>query len=228
MQAPAPGAKPAPGSRETDAPASDSVPPAELHSMFPADALMSRFMDMPAAPAGVAPAEAPSFLQAPAPTAPASGAPHTWWKAAATGLALTALLQALLIARPALSARFPGLRPVLQPLCVLMRCNAEAAPRHLAALAVESSALSKLSGSEQRYRLSLVLRNRDTQALRWPAVELRLTDAQGALLVRKVLRARELGAPTPALPAGQEQPLQALLDMGDQPVAGYSVELFYP
>jgi hypothetical protein len=93
---------------------------------------------------------------------------------------------------------------------------------------VESSALSRLSGNDQHYRLSLVLRNRDTQALRWPAVELRLTDAQGALLVRKVLRARELGAPTPAVPAGQELPLQALLDMGDQPVAGYSVELFYP
>jgi hypothetical protein len=185
-------------------------------------------MDAPTRPPETGTAAAPSFLQAPAPAAPVSDHQRTWWSAAAAVLVLTALLQALLVARPLLSARFPGLRPVMQPLCVLMRCNAEAAPRHLAALAVESSALSRISGNEQRYRLALVLRNRDTQALRWPAVELRLTDAQGVLLVRKVLRARELGAAVAALPPGQEQPLQAVLDVGEQPVAGYSVELFYP
>lgn len=216
-------------------PSGPAAPLPDLNSMLPPEGASSRFMSPPAAPAEpaapAAPAaatEAPSFLQTPAPPAPATEAQRTWWSAAATVLALTALLEMLLIARPVLSASFPGLRPVLQPLCALMRCNAEGAPRHLAALAVESSALSKLSGSEQRYRLSLVLRNRDSQALRWPAVELRLTDAQGVLLVRRVLRPRELGVPTPAIAAGQELPLQVLLDMGEQPVAGYSVELFYP
>ncbi|MDZ5461188.1 DUF3426 domain-containing protein [Azohydromonas lata] len=170
----------------------------------------------------------PSFLQAPAPAREPTEVQRTWWSAAVTVLALTALLQAALIARPTLSARYPAMRPLLHPLCVLTRCNAEAAPRHLAALAVESSALSRLSGNDQRYRLSLVLRNRDTQALRWPAIELRLTDAQGVLLVKKVLRVRDLGATVAAIPPGQEQPLQAVLDMGTQPVAGYSVELFYP
>ena len=172
--------------------------------------------------------EPPSFLQAPAPARVPTDAQRTWWSAAVTVLLLTALLQAALIARPTLSARYPAMRPLLHPLCVLTRCNAEAAPRHLAALAVESSALSRLSGNDQRYRLSLVLRNRDTQALRWPAIELRLTDAQGVLLVRKVLRVRDMGASVAAIPPGQEQPLQAVLDMGEQPVAGYSVELFYP
>lgn len=183
---------------------------------------------MPQPMASATAAEPPSFLQAPAPARAATETQRSWWTAATTVLVLTALLQAALIARPTLSARFPAMRPLLQPLCVLTRCNAEAAPRHLAALAVESSALSRLSGNDQRYRLSLVLRNRDTQALRWPAIELRLTDAQGVLLVRKVLRVRDLGATVAAIPPGQEQPLQAVLDMSEQPVAGYSIELFYP
>jgi Protein of unknown function (DUF3426). len=200
--------------------ASTSAMPPDLNSVLADDAAPSAFMDAATA--------APSFMQAPAPAARVTDTQRTWWTTAATVLVLMALLQALIIARPALSARFPGLRPLMQPLCVLMRCNAEAAPRHLAALAVESSALSRLSGSEQRYRLSLLLRNRDTQALRWPAVELRLTDAQGVLLVRKVLRARELGATVAAIPPAQEIPLQAVLDVGDPSVAGYSVELFYP
>ncbi|NML15172.1 zinc-ribbon and DUF3426 domain-containing protein [Azohydromonas caseinilytica] len=177
---------------------------------------------------GTLPATPPSFMQEPA-AAQRKEDPHRpWWTALVVVLALTALLQVLLIARPTLSARSDVARMLLQPLCVLARCNAEAAPRRLAALTVESSALSRLSGDSQRYRLSLVLRNRDVQALRWPAVDLRLTDAHGVLLVRKVLRVRELGASTAALPPGQEQPLQAVLDMGELPVAGYSVELFYP
>lgn len=211
---------PAPSPQQPDVRASTIDTPPDLNSVLADDALPSAFMDRATA--------APSFMQAPVPAARVADTQRTWWTAAAAVLLLMALLQALIIARPALSARFPGLRPFMQPLCVLMRCNAEAAPRHLAALAVESSALSRLSGSEQRYRLSLLLRNRDTQALRWPAVELRLTDAQGGLLVRRVLRARELGATEAAIPPAQEIPLQAVLDMGDQPVAGYSVELFYP
>ena len=177
---------------------------------------------------GAVPAAPPSFLQEPAAVQRKAEPHRPWWNALLVLLALTALLQGLLIARPALSARSDAARALLQPLCVLARCNAEAAPRRLAALTVESSALSRLSGDSQRYRLSLALRNRDVQALRWPAIELRLTDAQGVLLVRKVLRVRELGATTAALPPGQEQPLQAVLDMGELPVAGYSVELFYP
>lgn len=217
---PAPAPAPALSPRETDVRASTAGMPPDLNSVLADDAAPSAFMDTASA--------APSFMQAPAPAAQVTDTQRTWWTAAATVLVLMALLQALIIARPALSTRFPGLRPFMQPLCVLMRCNAEAAPRHLAALAVESSALSRLSGSEQHYRLSLVLRNRDTQTLRWPAVELRLTDAQGVLLVRKVLRVRELGATVVAIPPAQEIPLQAVLDVGDQPVAGYSVELFYP
>lgn len=215
----------------TDVPASVAFPVADT---VPAATPVAELPPAPPSPvlpardAEVAAAGQPSFLQAPAPARDTTDTQRTWWAAAATLLVLTGLLQALLIARPTLSASFPAARPLLQPLCALTRCNAEAAPRHLAALAVESSALSRLSGNDRHYRLSLLLRNRDTQALRWPAVELRLTDAQGVLLVRKVLRARELGADVAAIPAGRELPLQAVLDMGEQPVAGYSVELFYP
>jgi predicted Zn finger-like uncharacterized protein len=210
----------------TPAPAADVFPTATVAADSPP---MQPSLPSPVQDATAVPPAPASFLQAPPPPLQeTSDVQRTWWAAGATLLVLAALLQGMLIARPALSARFPASRPLLQPLCVLTRCNAEAAPRHLAALTVESSALSRLSGNDQHYRLSLVLRNRDTQALRWPAIELRLTDAQGVMLVRKVLRAREFGADVVAIPAGREMPLQAVLDMGEQPVAGYSVELFYP
>jgi predicted Zn finger-like uncharacterized protein len=146
------------------------------------------------------------------------------------GLAL--LLAALLAAqialnyRDGLAAGWPASKPWLQAACGLLGCSVEA-PRRIDSLGVDSSGLVRVEGSPY-YRLSLVVQNRAPVVVRMPAIELTLTDTQGQTMARRVLRATELGNDAPSLPARGEVAFNAMLELGEQRVAGYTVELFYP
>ena len=94
-------------------------------------------------------------------------------------------------------------------------------------LALESSGLVRVEKSNV-YKLQLALRNRSDIAVALPALDLSLTDSQGKLLARRVLRAAELGVKQDTLAAGRELALQATLQAATEPVAGYTLELFYP
>jgi hypothetical protein len=127
------------------------------------------------------------------------------------------------------AARYPGLRPVLEQGCAWLGCRIEAA-RAIDALAVESSGLLRVERSSL-YRLSVALRNNAGIDVMLPALDLALTDTRGRLVARKVLHAAELGAPVSTLGAGRDITLQATLQAtlpDAEPVAGYTVELFYP
>jgi hypothetical protein len=82
------------------------------------------------------------------------------------------------------------------------------------------------------YNQSVTLRNRDALAVALPALDLSLTDTQGRLLARRVLRMDELGQTQTALSPGAELVLQATLQTADASpaagVAGYTIDLFYP
>lgn len=146
--------------------------------------------------------------------------------AAALLLASTLAAQLALHYRDALAANWPATRWLLQAGCDALGCRIEA-PRQIQSLGVDSSALARLPDSTL-YRLSLVVHNKASAAVRMPAVELTMTDTQGHIVVRRVLSAAELGQPVEQLPGGGELALQATLDLGAASVAGYSVELFYP
>ena len=141
-------------------------------------------------------------------------------------LALSAALQAALLGRDLLAAKVPATAPALRGLCAVLGCQVQAL-RRIEALTVESSALGRIDDAGL-YRLSLALRNRADIALLAPAVELSLTNAQGQLLSRRVLRLPELGLAGPELAAGQAVTLQAVLAAGALRIDGYTVELFYP
>ncbi|MBI3156796.1 MAG: DUF3426 domain-containing protein, partial [Burkholderiales bacterium] len=148
-------------------------------------------------------------------------------------LALLALAMAVLLAvqtalmdHDGLAARWPAAAPALARLCAIAGCKVEP-PRRIEALAVIGSSL--LRGAEPgSYQLAVTLRNRDRGAVRLPAFDLVLSDAQGRLLVRRVLQPHELGADGDRIDAGAELALAALLRAGDEPVVGYAVEIFYP
>ena len=74
----------------------------------------------------------------------------------------------------------------------------------------------------------MTLRSRAPHDVRLPAIDLTLTDLQGRTLVRRMLDARDLGAAGDRLAPQRELTLQALVDLGELPVAGYTAELFYP
>jgi hypothetical protein len=147
---------------------------------------------------------------------------------AALSLALTALLaaQIALHYRDGLAAGWPVSQPWLQAACNVLNCRIEA-PRRIDSLSVDSSGLVRVEGSSM-YRLSLVLQNKASTLMHMPAIELALTDPQGQTMARRVLYAAELGNPANSLPPRGEVLLQTTLELGEQRVAGYTIELFYP
>lgn len=147
--------------------------------------------------------------------------------AGATVLALLLAAQVARERRDDLVARWPQSLPLLALLCEATGCRI-GAPQRIEQLTVDASGLVRLDGPANVYRVSLTLRNHDQVGLALPQVELTLTDAQGQVSARRVLRARELGARTQVIAGGGELGLQALLDGGDARWAGYSIEIFYP
>lgn len=148
-------------------------------------------------------------------------------------LVLIALLLSISLAaqlawhfRDDLAASWPRSRPWLALACEHMGCRIEA-PRRIESLSVDASGLSRVANGAL-YQLSVVLHNRSAVAVRMPAIELALTDSRGRTTVRRVLYPSELGEDAAALPPRAEIALAATLDIGDRPVAGYTVELFYP
>jgi len=218
----------------TAAPAADvpvetpAGPQAEPEADLPADAPPAA----PSPPPAVAEeaANLPSFVRR---AQRAERWRHPRWRAALAALALIGLLglagQIAHAYRDLVAARYPQTRPLLERACDLLGCRVEAA-RAIDALAVESSGILRVEKSSV-YRLSLSLRNRAGIEVALPALDLALTDTQGRLIARRVLLAAELGATASTLGAGAELPLQATLQAGlpaSEPVAGYTIELFYP
>lgn len=145
------------------------------------------------------------------------------------GLVLAGLMaaQILLAWHDLAAARWPRLGPIVERLCAWQGCVVEP-PRQIDALIVDSSGLVR-AGSDDLYRLAVVMRNRDdATALRLPSIELTLTDAGGQVLSRRVLDPGSLGAVGNRIAAGAELPLSALLRIAGGSPAGYTIELFYP
>jgi predicted Zn finger-like uncharacterized protein len=126
----------------------------------------------------------------------------------------------------AIAARWPALQPWLEGVCAQAGC-ALGPPMRIDALSVESSGLLR-AGPPGTYRLQLVLRNRESMALRIPHVDLSLTDALGQTLARRVLTPAQMGAPRDRIDGGAELPLATTLRTQDGRVVGYTIEVFYP
>jgi len=124
------------------------------------------------------------------------------------------------------AARYTGLRPALEQACAWLDCQVGAA-RSINDMTVESSGLVRVEKSSI-YRFSVALRNRAAMPVAVPAVELSLTDSAGQLVARRVFTATELGVNQATLAPGRELPLQATLQAATAPVAGYTIDLFYP
>jgi len=151
--------------------------------------------------------------------------------------AFTLLLQVLFQYRDLVAAHWAVTRPVLSAGCQLIGCEVGPA-RSIDDLAVESSGLVRVDKTNL-YKLSVGLRNRAGIELAVPVVELSLTDSQGQLIARRVLRLPELGVSQPTLAAGRELDLLTTLQAAPLSteaassgasggVAGYTIALFYP
>ncbi|WP_374675947.1 zinc-ribbon and DUF3426 domain-containing protein [Ideonella sp.] len=149
------------------------------------------------------------------------------------GLGAMALLLSVSLAgqaayrhRDTLAAREPAWAPVLAAGCQWLGCELRA-PLALDPLRLEASDLVRTE-RDQVLRLTADLHNTAGHAVRRPALDVSFTDASGRLLARRVFPPGELGATQEALDAGGTWRIDALLAVGPLPIAGYTVEVFYP
>ncbi|MGE0801486.1 MAG: DUF3426 domain-containing protein [Lautropia sp.] len=148
---------------------------------------------------------------------------------AVIALAVLIVLQLSLLFRSEIAARVPVLRPVLGVVAGVFGMSV-GTPRSLASLTIESFELQTTSRPNQ-IALNAVLRNKDTYPVRWPAMELTLTDQASAVVVRKVILPADYlsrSASPDSLGARSEWPVRLNLDTSGLQLAGYSVALFYP
>jgi predicted Zn finger-like uncharacterized protein len=150
------------------------------------------------------------------------------WPDALLAAALLLLLggQIALHYRDLFAAAWPATRAPLAAACGVLGCELRA-PLRIEGFTVESVVLRRVDESPM-HLLQVVVRNRAGTAARLPTIDLALTDLEGRTTARRMIDARDLGATGDQLPAQGEVALQALLDLGDTRVAGYTVELFYP
>ncbi len=177
----------------------------------------------------------PLAAEAPAPGFVRRGRREAFWRswggiAASWGVGLVLLVALAAQAAEQFSdiaaARWPALRPALVRWCGWTGCSV-AAPRRIDELVVDSSALAPVAGTSA-LRLGVALRNRAAFAVAIPSVDLSLSDTAGRLVARRALQPTDFQVTTRALEAGSELALQALITTSSAPVAGYTVEIFYP
>ena len=159
----------------------------------------------------------------------------------ALGLALLLAAQVAQQEHDRLASRYPALTPYLAHWCQLTGCQLNP-PMQIEDLQVDNIALVKTSSvGEDTYRLTAIIHNRAEATLAWPHLDLSLTDANGAVVVRRVFDVAtasrvpgdnadtEQGTRPPrAVPAQSSTTLQWQLRAPDLALAGYTVELFYP
>lgn len=182
---------------------------------------------------GAAPADTPQTAVLPSFVA-AADRKARWERPAARGaFAALALLMALALAAQAtwhwrdwLAASWPATRPVLQALCETAGCTL-AAPRRLDALVIDNTTLTRPPGAAG-YRLTVHLHNRADHPVAVPSFDLVLTDAQGEVLSRRVVRAEDFDYREPALPALAEAQWTLEFTLGEGTLVGYTLAAFYP
>jgi predicted Zn finger-like uncharacterized protein len=153
-----------------------------------------------------------------------------WFLAVVSLLLLLALMaQGVYRERNSLAAQEPRLGPWLERACDAIGCVLSPIQR-IDSISVDSSTFTKLRA--ETYRLSFSLKNSASTPVAFPSIELTLTDALDRPLLRRVLRASDVGSTVIFLDAGAEWP--ASIDMAVQSsaipdrVAGYRLVAFYP
>ncbi len=149
------------------------------------------------------------------------------WMLRGMALLLTGglIVQAMVFFRDELAARLPNSRPLLEALCEPAACTL--APLRLGnGIVIDSSSLVR---GDAGLTFHVSLRNSLEVPLAMTALELTLTDDQDRVLMRRVLKPHELGAPA-ELAAGQMWTRALGVEPGkvDTEITGYRLVSFYP
>lgn len=157
-------------------------------------------------------------------------APALWSTLGVVAL-VAATAQATYLFRSELARAWPATRPWLTQACARLGCEVPLG-RDIDLISIDTSEMRPDPEHESGLLLNVTLRNRAGFVQDYPNLELTLTDAQDAALLRRVFEPREfLGRdadPARGFAAGAELPVTLRLDVGDTPATGYRVFVFYP
>lgn len=146
-------------------------------------------------------------------------------RSAALLLILLLGLQAVIHQRDLIAARCDScavvLAGVLPPLGLTLQ-----APAQIEAVEIDNAMLVQPPGVDG-LRLTVLVRNKAQHPVAAPSLELSLTDAQGALLLRRVLGPQDFRRPE-VLAAAEEETWELELQSAHKKIAGYTVAAFLP
>lgn len=180
-------------------------------------------------------ATGPVFMQPPAPVRATNRAARWTWTALSI-VALAGLLgQVAYLWRDEIAVRWPPARPWLLAACAALDCRVDH-PAHLDAITIESATVQVAATGANVYVLSALLRNRDVVDVRYPSLDLILTDTQDRVVLRRVLRPQDYvtaardgsGLASPGFAAQSELPVRVTFELDDLRFAGYRLDRFYP
>ncbi len=177
----------------------------------------------------------PEFLRSVAPRAERSRT-ERWMLAVLSIIAAVGLTaQAAYVWRNELAARWPASKPWLVAVCAPLRCAVNH-PAHIDSITIESAALQSSGPNSNLYTLTALLRNRDAVTVRYPHLELTLTDTQDRPILRRALRPEDYlvasrdaaGKVQGGIAAESELPVRMMFDLADLRFVGYRLDKFYP
>lgn len=146
-------------------------------------------------------------------------------------LIVTFATQGAYFYRNELAAYNPELRPLLEGLCRGLQCEIELL-RNPDLINIEASDLVSDPANPDIITVNITLRNRAKFAQAHPLLELTLTDAQNALVARRVFQPAEYLSTGVAVGAGMppkgELVVHLRLQLDNLKAAGYRVYVFYP
>lgn len=146
-------------------------------------------------------------------------------------LGIILLFQTAYFFRVEISARLPGIKPVLTQFCELLNCTLPL-PQKIDLITIESSELEADPVQANIITLHALLRSRAPYAMAYPSIELTLTDTQDNTVARRTFSPAEYLPLTadvkPGFPANRESTINLHLNTTELKPAGYRLFLFYP
>jgi predicted Zn finger-like uncharacterized protein len=160
------------------------------------------------------------------------GAVRAIWGAAIPVLLVALMGQTLFHFRDALAAHWPASKPVLSKLCEVAGCAIRPLRDVANFLSIEASDLQADPSHKGLLILTASVRNRASWPLAYPYLELTLTDAADAIVVRRALPPSDYAGGTVDIGNGiapnGEVAIKLFIDASATTQAGYRLYLFYP
>ncbi len=143
------------------------------------------------------------------------------------------ICQSIYYFRTPIASQLPGIKPYLVQACKWFDCKV-ALPKQLESLAIDDSEMREDANYEHVLQFSITLINKANIALRYPSIELTLTDANDETIIRRTFTPHEylvlnhnpaIGNVEAGFAAKDRLHIKLALNTNDVTVAGYRLEL---